>query len=92
MLEVINVHHVRNLQDELESSSDESDETLDEIQVDSGGNQEESDIDVSEEQDSNGSKDDSAPGLPTPDETPEPSSGAPPSPRTDLGETPSPPD
>ena len=74
MLEIINIRQIQNLQDDLESSSDESDETLDEIQVDSGGNQEESDIDVSEEQDSNGSKDDSAPGLPTPDETPEPSS------------------
>jgi hypothetical protein len=66
----------------LESSSDESDETLDEIRVDteerrlveSGGNQEEPDIESSEQPDSNVSKDDSTPGLPTLDKTPEPDS------------------
>ena len=86
MLEVINVRQIQNLQDELESSSDESDETLDEIRVDteerrlveSGGNQEEPDIESSERPDSHLSKDDSTPGLPTPDKTPEPNSPEPP--------------
>ena len=87
MLEIINVRQIQDLRDELESSSDESDETLDEIQVDtdgrrqvdSGGNQEEPNIESSEQQDSS-SKDDSTPGLPTPDETPEPDSLEPPPP------------
>ena len=87
MLEIINVRQIQDLRDELESSSDESDETLDEIQVDtdgrrqvdSGGNQEEPNIESSEQQDLS-SKDDSTPGLPTPDETPEPDSLEPPPP------------
>ena len=81
MLEIIDVYQPRNLQDELESSSDESDDTLDEIQVDtdgrrqvdSGGNQDEPDAEVSEEPDLNNSKDNSATGLFTPNETPKPS-------------------
>ena len=83
MLEIINIRQIQNLQDELESSSDESDETLDEIRVDteerrlveSGGNQEESDIESSEQPDSHLSKDDP---TPTPDKTPEPNSPEPP--------------
>ena len=83
MLEIINIRQIQSLQDELESSSDESDETLDEIRVDteerrlveSGGNQEESDIESSEQPDSHLSKDDS---TPTPDKTPEPNSPEPP--------------
>jgi hypothetical protein len=55
MLEIINVRQIQNLQDELESSYDESDEALDEIRVDteerrlveSGGNQEEPAIESS---------------------------------------------
>ena len=98
MLDIIDVYQERNLQDELESSSDESDEALDEIhvdtdgrrQVDSGGNQDEPNIESSEQPDSESSKDDSAPGLLTPDETPEPNHGAPPSLPTDIGESPSP--
>jgi len=97
MLDVINVYQERNFQDELESSSDESDEALDKVdtngrrQVDSGGNQDEPSLESSEQPDSESSKDDSAPGLPTPDETPEPNHGAPPSLPTDPGESPSPP-
>jgi hypothetical protein len=91
MLEIINVRQIQNLQDELESSSDESDETLDEIrvntegrrQVESGGNQEEPNIENSEQPDLS-SKDDSTPGLPTPDETPEPDSPEPPPPSSNT--------
>jgi hypothetical protein len=59
----------------LESLFNKSDETLDKIQVDSSGNQEEPDIDVNEEQNLNSSKDDLAPRLPTLNETLEPSLG-----------------
>ena len=48
-------------------------------QVDSSGNQEEPNIESSEQQDSS-SKDNSTPGLPTPDKTPEPDSLEPPPP------------
>ena len=69
MLEVIDVHYIQNLQNKLKSSSNKSDETLDEIQVNTNGrrqvdsskNQEEPDIDIS--------KDNLALGLSTSDKT-----------------------
>jgi hypothetical protein len=80
ILDVIDVSNVdKTFQEELDETSDEDDETLDEIQVDiggsrqadSGGNQELGlqDDDVISPQTS---KDDFLPSLPTPDETPEP--------------------
>ena len=59
--------------------------------MDSGGNQDKPSIKSSEQPDLESSKDDSAPRLLTPDETPEPNYGAPTSPPTDPRESPSPP-
>jgi hypothetical protein len=57
--------------------------------VDSSGNQKKSNIGSSIKWDLNSSKDNSAPGLPTLDKTPELSSKAPPSPQSNPRETPS---
>jgi hypothetical protein len=81
----------------LESLSIKSDKTLNKIQmdinrkqqVDSSGNQEEPNIDISKEQNLNSFKDNLALGLPILNKTPKPSSRAPLSLQSNLRETPS---